>query len=70
MVFIIIKNNHPINTLSPGFDMFVEMFDPFYNRLIVCLAVRRGLDNPREREVAFNILKDEVVDALYDQEQR
>ncbi len=46
------------------------MLDPIQNYIIICLTICRNLDNSKEWKVALYIPKDEVVDALYDQEQR
>jgi len=63
---VAVEDNHPIDPMLPGFCMLVEVCNPLYTRLIVCLASWRRLDNPGEWKVVLCILRSEVVDALDD----
>ncbi len=51
-------------------NILVEMLDPFYNYIIVCLAIYWSFDYPIRKEVVFYVLKGKVVDVLYDQKWR
>ena len=50
--------------------MFVEVFQPFQTRLIICPTIIRRFNNPIVREVSFRVPVREVVDALNDEEWR
>jgi len=50
--------------------MFVEVFQPFQTRLIVCPTIIRRFDNPIVREASFGVPVCKVVGALYNEEWR
>lgn len=65
MALVAIDHYHPIDPLPPRLGMLIEMPDPFQSRLIIYLAIRRGLNDPRERKATFDILGGKVIEALY-----
>ncbi len=59
-----VQNQHPIWALCARSSMFVEVFQPFQTRLIICPPVICRFDNPIAWEVGLRVPVREVVDAL------
>jgi hypothetical protein len=65
-----VKNNHPIDSLSPVLGMLIEVLDPFKGYIIIGPAIGSRLDDPGLGEATFRIPRREVVDALDDEKWR
>ena len=65
-----VQNQYSIWALYTRSSIFIEVFQPFQTRLIICPPVTYRFDNPVAREVGLGIPVCEVINALNSQKWR